>query len=140
MPKKKTEKSDPQGEAGEDKRARSLTDIDPPQPPRRGRPPHAKSEERGDVVAMMAAGGIPQKNIAQALGIDENTLRKHYADELDSAKDLLDAEVVGQLVKKIRQGDTASIIFYLKTRCGWKGRQVVEVGKALHEEALNDLE
>ncbi len=93
-----------------------------------GRPGHKPTEEQRNTVKLMSAGGIDRDMICRCIGIkSKQTLMKYYRDELDMAKAQLDAEVVGHLIGKIRGGDTASIIFYLKTRMNWKESQVIDV-------------
>jgi hypothetical protein len=48
-----------------------------------GRPPHEPSEKNRAIVESASAFGIPQDAIATQLGIDGDTLRKHYRKELD---------------------------------------------------------
>lgn len=67
-----------------------------------------------------------EEEIANALGISYTTLkaRKRESDLFASAikrgKAKANVFVGGKLMEKIRGGDTASIIFYMKSRCGWK--------------------
>ena len=67
-----------------------------------------------------------EEEIANALGISYTTLkaRKRESDQFASAikrgKAKANVFVGGKLMEKIKSGDTASIIFYMKSRCGWK--------------------
>lgn len=67
-----------------------------------------------------------EEEIANALGISYSTLqsRKRENEEFKSAikrgKAKANVFVGGKLMEKIKSGDTASIIFYMKSRCGWK--------------------
>lgn len=67
-----------------------------------------------------------EEEIARALGVSQDTLtrrKKDYADFADAIKRgraKANIFVGGKLMQKIRDGDTASIIFYLKARCGWR--------------------
>lgn len=70
-----------------------------------------------------AAGfGVTVEQIAAMMGKSEDTLRKHaeIRDALAAGKGEIIAQVAGALVKKALGGDTASMIFYLKTQAGWK--------------------
>lgn len=105
-----------------------------------GRPPYEPTDQIRAVVSVMYAGGINKESIADAIGITTETMNKYYHAELASSKCKLDAEVIAALIKKIRAGDTASILFYLKTRCGWKETIRNEnVDIPSHEEELNRL-
>ena len=48
-----------------------------------GRPPHEPDEKTRAIVESAVAFGITQDDIATHLGIDDDTLRKHYRKELD---------------------------------------------------------
>lgn len=51
-------------------------------PKRRGRPAYAPTKALRLTVERMCSVGDSQDTIARALGMDANTLRKHFADEL----------------------------------------------------------
>lgn len=67
-----------------------------------------------------------EEEIALALGISQATLirrKKDYddfANAIKRGKAKANVFVGGKLMQKIKDGDTASIIFYLKARCGWR--------------------
>lgn len=73
-----------------------------------------------------------EEEIARALGVSYSTLqrRKKDCEEFEEAikrgKAKANIFVGGKLMQKIKDGDTASIIFYLKSRCGWKETQRLE--------------
>lgn len=73
-----------------------------------------------------------ESEIALALGISQDTLtrrkqsRADFAEAIKRGKAKANIFVGGKLMQKIKAGDTASIIFYLKTRCGWKETQKIE--------------
>lgn len=81
---------------------------------------HEPTDANRQKVSSMAAIGIPQEDIARVLDIDDETLRQYYRDELDKASIIANSQIGGQLYKKAMSGDTASIIFWCKTRMGWK--------------------
>lgn len=74
-----------------------------------------------------------EEEIALALGISYSTLRRRKADSeqfeqaIKRGKAKANVFVGGKLMQKIKEGDTASTIFYLKTRCGWKETQKAEI-------------
>lgn len=74
---------------------------------------------RGKVEAYIACG-FTQEQVARRLSIDSKTLRKHYREELDHGADDVSMEIASNLVRLALNGDKTAIIFYLKTRLGWK--------------------
>lgn len=96
-----------------------------------GRPSYQRTDEDRDVVIAMAFAGFTQERIARAMRISENTLRKHFADELQSGADRMLADVVRTLANKARAGDITACIWITKTRLGWREQpKQVEVSAA----------
>lgn len=85
-----------------------------------GRPPHVPDDKTRKTVESMSSYGIPQEDIAKVIGIDSKTLRLHYRYELDTAEVKANAMVAQRLYQKCMNDDTSSLIFWLKTRAGWK--------------------
>jgi hypothetical protein len=84
------------------------------------RRPHEPSKESRQLVQLHATIGTPQKVIADIIGIDDKTLAKYYREELDQAMARANAAVGGALFNKAKSGDTAAMIFWMKTRAGWR--------------------
>ncbi len=94
-------------------------------------------------VERLASLGLTQEQIADALGISEDTL---YARKRES-KDFRDAIKRGQakgvgsvanvLFEKAMGGDVASLIFYLKARGGWKETQRIETNETKGDSLKN---
>jgi hypothetical protein len=87
---------------------------------------HIPTPASRSLVQIHATVGTRQELIADLLDIDPKTLRKHYRTELDHSKARANAEIGGALFKKARAGDTASMIFWMKTQAGWKETTVIE--------------
>lgn len=85
------------------------------------------------------------EQIALALGISYATLRRRKADSeqfeqaIKRGKAKANVFVGGKLMQKIKAGDTASIIFYMKTRCGWKETQKIEADVTQREKIPEGL-
>lgn len=82
--------------------------------------PHLPTKATRDTVSLHALVGTPQTTIAKVLGIDAKTLRKNYRDELDYALAKANATIGGTLFNKAKGGDTSAMIFWLKTRAGFR--------------------
>lgn len=91
------------------------------------KPPHAPTDTQRQTVQMHTMVGTTQADVAQILGIDEKTLRKHYRDELDLSKAKANATIGGALFNKAKGGDTTAMIFWMKTQAGWREKQELEV-------------
>ena len=93
---------------------------------RRTKPPHEPTDATRQTVQLHTTVGTDQETIARVLGIDPKTLRKYYRDELDLAKCKANATIGGALFNKAKGGDTAAMIFWMKTQAGWKETTVVD--------------
>ena len=99
--------------------------ADEPLPGTRGRPEFEPTESQRAKVEGMAACGIPQEQMALVIGIDDNTLRKHFRHELDTAAPLANLAVGKTLFAKAVGGDVTAAIWWTKTRMGWKEKQEI---------------
>ena len=110
---------------------------------RRGRPEHEPTDVTRATVKSLAAFGIPQDAIGRQIGVSENTLRKHYERELDMGLHEANAKMAQTLYKKGLEGDTACMIFWLKTRARWNETQQVQHlgadGKPIRVPTLQDF-
>lgn len=74
-----------------------------------------------------------EEEIAIALGISYRTLQRRkkdfveFGEAIKRGKAKANIFVGGKLMQKIKEGDTASTIFYLKSRCGWREVNRTEV-------------
>jgi len=78
------------------------------QPPKRGRPSYRPSIEDRQTVEELKFVGESDNTIARALGIDPDTLRKHFAGELADGHSQRRKEVIGLLFKSARDGNVAA--------------------------------
>ena len=94
----------------------------PAKPPDRT---HIPTDAQRQLVALHTTMGTTQDVLADILGIDKKTLRKHYREELDQSTAKANAQIGGALFNKAKGGDTAAMIFWMKTRAGWREKQDV---------------
>lgn len=89
------------------------------------KPSHSPTQEQRQLVQLHACVGTPHAQIGRILNLDPKTLRKYYREELDLGLAKANATIGGALFNKAKGGDTASMIFWLKTRAGWRERTEV---------------
>ena len=90
------------------------------------KPSHEPTPAQRHLVQLHATIGTQQSVIADIIGIDAKTLRKHYRTELDHASAQANATIGGALFNKAKGGDTTAMIFWMKTRAGWRERQEID--------------
>lgn len=84
------------------------------------------NSEHARIVQSMAQYGIPQKQIAAHIGIDTVTLAKLYRKEIDEGAAVTNNKIAKRLFEKAMDGDTTALIFWCKTRMGWRETQKVD--------------
>ena len=80
---------------------------------------HPTDDQRKQVEAM-AGYGVPQPDIALVIGVSEMTLRKYFALELTVGVAKANARVGQSLFNQAINGNTTAMIFWLKSRAGWR--------------------
>jgi hypothetical protein len=93
-----------------------------------GRPQFEPTDEERKLVGQMCAVGIPHDQIAMVTrdGIDSDTLKKHFKDELRTAKIKANAKIGGTLFNQAMNGNTTAAIFWAKTQMSWKETSIHE--------------
>ena len=113
-----------------------------------GRPALAPDDRSRQMVEVLSGFGIPQDKIADVIGVDGKTLRKHYATELQRGAATVEAKLVGNLLKLAGGSDGTAlkaIMFALQCRFGWSlyaiGRQWgwLSVNTILRRENENEI-
>lgn len=105
--------------------------------------PTDKSRRRVRALCML---GVSQDMIAEDIGVSTSTLTKHYGNELRQGRLEAYAQVAGRLFKKAMDGDTISMIFWMKanphTKWADKPDQInhTHTHTISHEERLRLLE
>ena len=94
-----------------------------------GRPAFVPTDHERKQVEAMSGYGLPIEQIAVLVrdGIDTDTLRKHFAQELISGKAKANAQVGKTLFQKVMAGDTTAAIWWSKTQMRWKEVQQHEL-------------
>jgi len=97
------------------------------QPKRRGgRPPFKPTAKQRESVQIAIACGMTHRQIASCVGIDVNTLEKHFRVEIDNGFDAIYEKIAGNLVRKALDGNLTAQTFWLKTKAGWRETNRVE--------------
>ncbi|WP_132254723.1 hypothetical protein [Methylobacterium segetis] len=89
--------------------AKSPQKSEAPGKARRGRPDFRPTVEQRIVVEQMVFCGESQVVIARAIGIKDDTLRKHFADELENGHANRRKEVIGLLFREAQAGNVSAI-------------------------------
>lgn len=94
-----------------------------------GRKPFEPTDAERKQVEAMSGYGLPIEQIAVLIreGIDTDTLRKHFAIELQSGKAKANAQVGKTLFQKVMAGDTTAAIWWSKTQMRWAETQKHEL-------------
>lgn len=87
---------------------------------KRGPQPWQPTDEQRRLIEHYVAIGYTQEQIAELIGIAESTLKKHCSEELKLGGLRVNAKIGGKLFQKAMGGDTTALIFWAKTRMGWK--------------------
>jgi hypothetical protein len=94
-----------------------------------GRKPFQPTDAERKQVEALSGYGLPIEQIAVLIrdGIDADTLRKHFAQELISGKAKANGQVGKTLFQKAMAGDTTAAIWWSKTQMRWREVQQHEL-------------
>lgn len=94
-----------------------------------GRPAFEPTEAERKQVEAMSGYGLPIEQIAILVrgGIDADTLRKHFSEELIAGKAKANGQIGRTLFQKAMGGDTTAMIWWSKTQMRWKETQAHEI-------------
>ena len=97
-------------------------------PHRRGRPPFAVTGEQRKLVMILCAAGHTQATMAVRIGLNVDTLRKHFRAELDEGTDFANSALGEVLYRKALSGDIKAIENWYDRRggAGWRKRTASE--------------
>lgn len=103
------------------------------------------NEKHKQTVLELAKHGIPQDIISDSIGISTDTMIKYYGDVWREGRAHAITGAGKKLYEKVKEGDNASLFFYLKTQAGYKETNVEEKrfvdkeGEDLHNKDLEVL-
>jgi hypothetical protein len=97
--------------------------------PGAGRPAFVPTDAERKQVEAFSGYGLPIEQIAVLVrdGIHIDTLRAHFATELQSGKAKANAQVGKTLFQKVMAGDTTAAIWWSKTQMRWAETQKHEL-------------
>lgn len=93
--------------------------------PGSGRPAFIPTDDERKQVEALSGYGLPQDQIGVLIrgGIDTDTLRKHFSQELISGKAKANGQIGKTLFQKAMGGDTAAMIWWSKSQMRWAETQ-----------------
>lgn len=94
----------------------------------RGPKPWEPTQEERRLVEHYVSIGYTQEQVAALMEKSVDSLDRHCRRELDLGSLAVNAKIGGKLFQKAMEGDTASLIFWAKTRMGWKETTLTEHG------------
>lgn len=93
---------------------------------KRGRPPGAKNKVHNrdkavkEAIQVMTAAGVKKNIIARLLRMSPTRLSQKFSDEMEYGSEILTTRMVNALIQKGLDGNVSAIIFYLKSKAGWR--------------------
>ena len=92
-------------------------------PIRKGRPSFLATDGQRKMVMILCASGHTQATMAVRIGINADTLRKHFRAELDEGTDFANSALGEVLYRKALTGDVKSMENWFDRRGGAKWRK-----------------
>ena len=113
-----------------------------------GRPPFKITKEVLRKAEGFASRGMTQMQIADALGINYDTLMKYknlntdFLEAIKAGQAKGIAEITNALFNQGKNGNTSAAIFYLKNRAGWADKQEVDMrtNVSFENETLREIQ
>ncbi len=102
---------------------------------------HEPTEALKQRVCDLVMSGAPKYIIAEIIGIDDDTLSKHYKYELSTAKSIAIERIGKTVYQQALEGDNKAQALYLKTQGasqGWVEKQVIETTTGDDTKELKD--
>jgi hypothetical protein len=102
---------------------------------------HIPNDSLRQRVCDLVMSGAPKYIIAEIIGIDDETLTKHYKFELSTAKAIAIERIGKTVYQQALDGDSKAQALYLKTQGasqGWIEKQVIETTTSDDTRELKD--
>lgn len=102
---------------------------------------HIPTDELRQRVSDLVMCGTPIYLICEIVGINDDTLRKHYGRELKTAKSIAIERIGKTVYQQALSGNEKSQALYLKTQGasqGWVEKQVIETVEGEDTQALKE--
>lgn len=95
---------------------------------KRGRKRIEYDENVAHLVLGMSQAGIPLQDISTYTKISVSVLRRLYKEEYEKGGIMANAKIAQTLFEKAtKDKDTAALIFWCKTRMGWRENQKIDL-------------
>lgn len=91
------------------------------------RKPHEPTNKTRATVTALVVAGYTHVDIGKVLNISYRTLNKYYKEELRSGKCHIDGLCVSKIVEGMKAGSVPLLIFYAKTKMGWREQNDVNI-------------
>ncbi len=102
---------------------------------------HVPTIEQRQQARDLAISGIPKYMICKIMGLDDDTLNKHYRRELEESQAVAVSMIGKTVYDQALEGDSKAQALYLKTqgaKFGWIEKQVVETVSSEDTQALKE--
>ena len=111
-----------------------------------GRPKKKLTKKQEDAIIKALSLGLPKKQIAPLVNMGERTFREYLASHArlsaayKKATATINEKIIGTLARMAEGGKhVAATIFWAKTRCGFKEKQVIELDAESLAEAAQKI-
>lgn len=81
---------------------------------------HEPTKGSREQIREYTAAGLTQEQMAVLIDLDLKTLRKYYSDDMKKGEAYACSKVGGTIFQRAIDGDVTAMIWYSKTRMGWK--------------------
>lgn len=91
------------------------------------------------IVERMISAGITKAQIAESIGISVGQLEYHFKDQLANGLSKSIALAEKSLYQRGLRGDTQALIFWLKSRAGWRDKDPMQLNQTVISNPDSDL-
>ena len=103
---------------------------------KRGRPKGAKGKQpkgerlkrqKQEAIQVMMAAGVNKSAIPKLLHMHPDTMDKYFSHEMEYGEEILKTRMVNALIQKGLDGNVSALMFYLKSKGGWKEEEAKQL-------------